>query len=131
MHSVHILYLTLLTISYRILLKQRKEFEYKINGITKNLQDFKDYIQYEKVLLKDIKIRRNKMRVMDRKNAIEFKISRRIKYLYDIALQRFSNDYQLSLQYFKFCKESIYTQAASHIIHNMIKVCMSLMSENA
>lgn len=115
--------LTLLYISNRTLLKQRRQFEYKINGITKNLQDFKDYIQYEKILLKDIKIRRNKMRVMERKNAIEFKILRRIKYLYDIALQRFSNDYQFSMQYFKFCKESIYTQAASHIMHNMIKVC--------
>lgn len=59
---------------------------------------------------------------MERKNAIEFKISRRIKYLYDIALQRFSNDYQLFMQYFKFCKESTYTQAASHVIQNMIKV---------
>lgn len=110
------------------MLKRRREFEYKINGITKSLQDFKDYIQYEKVVLKDIKIRRNKFRVMERKNAIEFKISQRIKYLYDIALQRFSNDYQFSLQYFKFCKDSIYTQAATNIIQNMIKVSIEIFN---
>lgn len=107
---------------YRIIAKKREEFEYKINGMTKNLQDFLDYINYERIILKDIKIRRNKFRVMDRKNAIEFKISKRIKYLYDIAIQRFSNDYQLFISYFKFCKESDYTGAASRIMETMIKV---------
>lgn len=103
-------------------MKKRKEFEYKINGITKNLQDYKDYIQYEKIVLKDTRLRRSKMRIAEKKGSIDFKIKRRIKYLYDIAIQRFSNDYQLSMAYFKFCKESGYGQAATHIIQNMIKV---------
>lgn len=103
-------------------MRKRKEFGYKINGVTKNLQDFKDYIRYEKILLKDIKLRRNKYRVADRKGGIEFKILKRIKNLYEISLQRFSNDFSLYLSYFKFCKESNYNRAAS-LIQNMIKVC--------
>lgn len=59
---------------------------------------------------------------MEKKSAIDFKILRRIKYLYDIALQRFPNEYQFSMSYFKFCKDSVYSQAATHVIQNMIKV---------
>ncbi|XP_018563302.1 U3 small nucleolar RNA-associated protein 6 homolog [Anoplophora glabripennis] len=105
----------------RAILKKRKHYEYKINGVSKNLQDFKNYIQYEKILLRDIKVRRNKYRVADRKNSIEFKILKRIKYLYEIALQRFSNDFALCLSYFKFCKEFNYNRPASLVIQNMIK----------
>ncbi|CAH1169626.1 unnamed protein product [Phaedon cochleariae] len=105
----------------RLIMKKRKHFECKINGAMKNIQDFKDYIQYEKVILKDIKLRRNKLRIADRKSSIEFKILKRIKYLYEIATQRFSNDFNLCLMYFKFCKESNYNQAASLVIQNMIK----------
>lgn len=107
---------------FRIIISKRREFEYKINGVTKHLQDFKDYINYEKAILKDIKIRRNKHRIMEKKNVIEFKISKRIKYLYGIALQRFSNDYQLSLAYFKFCKDFDYQRAASQAIQTILKV---------
>ncbi|XP_074042828.1 U3 small nucleolar RNA-associated protein 6 homolog [Leptinotarsa decemlineata] len=105
----------------RAIMKKRRHFECKINGVMKNLQDFKDYIQYEKILLRDIKLRRNKLRIADKKNSIEFKILKRIKYLYEIALQRFSNDFQLSLSHFKFCKESKFDQPASLVIQNMIK----------
>jgi U3 small nucleolar RNA-associated protein 6 len=106
----------------RLILKTRKEFEYKINGVSKNLQDFKEYILYEKVLLKQIHNRRDKNMIAERKSGIEYKILRRIKNLYEIALQRFSNDFSLCLSYFKFCKQSNYINAASVAVQNMIKV---------
>jgi hypothetical protein len=56
-------------------LKTRKEFEYKINGVSKNLQDFKEYILYEKVLLKQIHNRRDKNMIAERKSGIEYKNS--------------------------------------------------------
>ncbi|KAJ3634573.1 hypothetical protein MTP99_007523 [Tenebrio molitor] len=107
----------------RLILKTRKEFEYKINGVSKNLQDFKEYILYEKVLLKQIHNRRDKNMIAERKSGIEYKILRRIKNLYEIALQRFSNDFSLCLSYFKFCKQSNYINAASVAVQNMIKNC--------
>ncbi|XP_056634164.1 U3 small nucleolar RNA-associated protein 6 homolog [Diorhabda sublineata] len=105
----------------KAILKKRKHFECKINGVMKNIQDYKDYIQYEKTLLKDIKLRRNKLRIAERKSGIEVKILKRIKNLYEIASQRFSHDFNFSLAYFKFCKESNFNQAASLVVQNMIK----------
>lgn len=107
---------------FRIILKTCRHFENKINGPTKDLQDFKNYIQFEKNLLRDTKLRRNKLKIGAKKNKIEFKILKRIKYLYEIALQRFTNDFSLCLAYFKFCHESNYHQAASLAIQNMLKV---------
>ncbi|KAJ8976634.1 hypothetical protein NQ317_011141 [Molorchus minor] len=95
----------------REILRRRKHFGYKINGVIKNLQDYKDYIMYEKLILKTIKLRRNKYRVADRKNSLEFKIIKRIKHLYEVVLQRFSNDFSVYLSYFKFCKECNYNRA--------------------
>lgn len=100
----------------------RKEYEYKINGVSKNKQDFQDYINYEKMVLKQIHTTFNKNVNVDRRNAIEYKIIRRIKNLYEIGLQRFSNDVSFYLSYFKFCKQSNFINAANVAVQNMIKV---------
>ncbi|XP_044262071.1 U3 small nucleolar RNA-associated protein 6 homolog [Tribolium madens] len=107
----------------RLILKTRKEFEYKINGVSKNLQDFKEYIMYEKVLLKQIHNRRDKHMIAERKTSLEYKILRRIKNLYEIALQRFSGDFSLCLSYFKFCKQRNDINAANIAVQKMIKNC--------
>ncbi|EEZ99856.2 U3 small nucleolar RNA-associated protein 6 homolog [Tribolium castaneum] len=107
----------------RLILKNRKEFEYKINGVSKNLQDFMEYITYEKVLLKQIEHRRDKNTIAERKSSIEYKILRRIKNLYEIALQRFSGDFSLCLSYFKFCKQTHDINAANIALQTMIKNC--------
>ncbi|RZC34342.1 U3 small nucleolar RNA-associated protein 6 -like, partial [Asbolus verrucosus] len=50
-----------------LILKARKEFEYKINGVSKSLEDFKEYILYEKILLKQVYSRRDKSMISERK----------------------------------------------------------------
>lgn len=77
---------------------------------------------YEKVLLKQIHNRRDKLKIADRKSSIEYKIMKRIKNLYEIALQRFPGDFSFCLSYFKFCKQSNNINAASVVVQNMIKV---------
>ncbi|CAH1963929.1 unnamed protein product [Acanthoscelides obtectus] len=105
----------------RLILKTRKQHEYKINGVTKKLEDFMNYIMYEKAVLRDIRIRRNKLRIVDKKGAIEYSITKRIKHLYEIAIQNYSNDFPLCLSYFKFCKEANFHQRASLIIQSITK----------
>ncbi|CAH0546712.1 unnamed protein product [Brassicogethes aeneus] len=103
------------------LIKTRKDLECKVNGVNKNLIDFKAYIKHEKDLLKNIKLRRDKLKIFERKSGIEFKILKRIQTLYEISIQKFPNDYPLSLAYFKFCKDSNNTTALNHAINNILK----------
>nr|CAI5850416.1 unnamed protein product [Callosobruchus analis] len=105
----------------KLIVKTRREHEYKINGVTKHKEDYIAYIMYEKAVLKDIRIRRNKLRIADKKGSIEYKIMRRIKNLYENAIQRNSDDFSLCLSYFKFCKEANFHQSASLIVQNMTK----------
>ncbi|VEN40546.1 unnamed protein product [Callosobruchus maculatus] len=105
----------------KLIVKTRKEHEYRINGVTKHKEDYIAYIMYEKAVLKDIRIRRNKLGIADKKGAIEYKIIKRIHKLYENAIQRYSDDFPLSLSYFKFCKDANFQQTASLIIQNMTK----------
>ncbi|XP_022908505.1 U3 small nucleolar RNA-associated protein 6 homolog [Onthophagus taurus] len=100
------------------LLRRRKHYEYKINGITKNLNDYLDYIKYEYALLKLIKIRRANSKD---KCSGERKIITRIKRLYEVAVMRFPQHLQVSLDYFKFCKEVKFLSEVRSILSKMIK----------
>lgn len=101
---------------------KRKEFEYKIHSRLKDLQDFTDYISYEKCLLKDIKLRRNKFKRNEKKSNIEYVIIKRIKSLYEVALQRFPDEITLFYSFLKFCDKVNFANAASNVISTMIKV---------
>ncbi|XP_028134688.1 U3 small nucleolar RNA-associated protein 6 homolog [Diabrotica virgifera virgifera] len=103
------------------IIKKRKAFECKLNGVEKNLQHFKDYINYELSLLKDIKLRRKKLKISENKDKIEIRILNNIKSRYEIALQRFTNEMNFHLEYFKFCREYNFHQAACLCVQNMIK----------
>lgn len=108
--------------NYSYILKTREEFEYKINRVSKDLKDIKDYIIFEKVLLKQIHNRRDKKKISEDKSSVEYKILKRIKSLYELALQRFSNDFSMYLSYLKFCKQHTYVKVESIVVQNMIKV---------
>lgn len=114
--------------SDRQILKMRKHFEYKINGIAKNRQDFMDYIEHEKTLLQTIKHRRNTMKIGEKMGDIEHKIMNRVKELYETTIHRFPDDTTLCLAYFKFCKQANYMNAASVAISNMLKVSLIFFS---
>ncbi|XP_019876706.1 U3 small nucleolar RNA-associated protein 6 homolog [Aethina tumida] len=99
----------------------RKEFEYKVNGVNKNLVDFKAYIKHERDLMKQIKLRRDKKQIAERKGNLDAKVMKRIRTLYEVAIQKFPNDYALSLAYFKYCKVSTNAEALRYALNNLIK----------
>lgn len=79
------------------------------------------------VLLKNVRIRATKAHIADR-NSLEVKILRRIKKNYDLATSRYSNDYELAFNHFRFCKGSIFKNSADYIIQNMINVSILIKS---
>ena len=103
-------------------MKKRKEFEYKINGLTKNPEDFKDYITYESILLETIRLRRYEVRMGEGKCTLNYKILGRIRGLYEMAAQRFSNNLSICLEYFTFCQKENYINAASLAVTNLLQV---------
>lgn len=105
----------------RIIFKKRKQYEHKIHAVTKDLKNYQSYIAYESCLLKDIDLRRNKYKIGEKKNSIEHRIIKRIKLLYELALQRFTDDLSLFLAFLKFCKKVNYVNAASDTVASMIK----------
>ncbi|KAK4877294.1 hypothetical protein RN001_009800 [Aquatica leii] len=106
----------------RIILKRRKEFEHKIYAMAKDLKSYEDYITYERCLLKDIQLRRDKLKIGEKRNSIEHKIIKRIKVLYECAMQRFPTDVSVFLAFVKFCKKVNYINAAVETIAKMIKL---------
>lgn len=105
----------------RIIFKKRKQYEHKIHAVTKDLKNYQSYIGYESCLLKNIDLRRNKYKIGEKKNSIEHRIIKRIKFLYELALQRFTDDVSLFLAFLKFCKKVNYVNAASDTVASMIK----------
>lgn len=101
---------------------KRKNFEHKINASTKELKSFTDYIDYEQELLRNIRKRRDKRNIIDKKGSIENKIIRRIKNLYEIAFQRFPDDIPLLSSFLKFCKQINRINNACDVVSNMLKV---------
>lgn len=104
----------------RVVFKKRKEFEQKIHSVLKDVKSYEDYIIYEKSILKDIGIRREKHKIFEKKN-IELKIIKRIKTLYELALQH-TNDISLFLAFFKFCKKVNYVNDASDAVASLVQL---------
>uniref|UniRef100_A0A1Y1JV88 U3 small nucleolar RNA-associated protein 6 homolog n=1 Tax=Photinus pyralis TaxID=7054 RepID=A0A1Y1JV88_PHOPY len=104
----------------RVVFKKRKEFEQKIHSVLIDVKSYEEYIIYEKSLLKDIGLRRKKHKIFE-KNNIEYKIIKRIKTLYELALQR-TNDVSLILAFFKFCKRVNYVHDASDAIARLVQL---------
>lgn len=109
-------------ITFREILKRRKEFENKIHSVTKELKFYLAYINYEKALLKTVKLRRGKHKIKDGKEGIDYKIIKRIRVLYEIAIQRFHCDTLLFQEFLKFCKLVHLANSALDIISVILKV---------
>ncbi|KAF5273297.1 hypothetical protein FQR65_LT04719 [Abscondita terminalis] len=108
--------------NHRIILKRRKEFEHKIHAVSKDLKSYEDYITYERCLLKDIRLRRDKLKIGDKRSSIEHRIIKRVKVLYECAMRRFPTDVSIFLAFIKFCKKVNYASAAIETISRMIKL---------
>lgn len=98
----------------------RRNMESKINNVSKNIDDYRNYISHETVILKKIRRNRERNKIRDKKNSVDFSIIRRIRRLYETALQRFPAEYSFHEGYHKFCKEHEFTSTASQAVDNMI-----------
>lgn len=108
--------------SIRVLIAQRRNMESKIHKGSKHIRDFIKYINHETQLLKKIRKTRDKTKISDKKGSIDFCIIRRIKRLYQTAVQRFSSNFQLHKSYFEFLKEHKFNTDASLAVDNIIKM---------
>lgn len=103
------------------LVKKQFEFENKINSMNKSVQDFKEYIAYVVALYRIIKIRRNKVKIGDKKHHLEYRVLQRVKNLYEMAVQRFPQEVGLYFAFFQFCKEAAFQHATNKMCDMMIK----------
>ncbi|KAK9875362.1 hypothetical protein WA026_007760 [Henosepilachna vigintioctopunctata] len=107
----------------RRIIVARRHMETKINrNFSKNIDDYKSYIKHETVILEKIRKCRDKKKMSEKKSSVDYSIIKRIRRLYETALQRFPSDYSLHEGFFNFCKENSFNSTASQAIDNMIKV---------
>ncbi|XP_077296797.1 U3 small nucleolar RNA-associated protein 6 homolog [Arctopsyche grandis] len=88
----------------KMISKRRKDFEYKIHRRVRCKEDFLKYVGYECVLLQNIKLRREQNKISDKKNDIEYTISKRVIKLFKELITRFPNDLEIWLNFMEFCK---------------------------
>nr|XP_003705650.1 PREDICTED: U3 small nucleolar RNA-associated protein 6 homolog [Megachile rotundata] len=102
--------------------KKLKEYEYKIQRISKTKEDYLRYIQYEMDLLKLVKQRRDKFGINQKKSDIDLIITNKMNRLYMDAIYKFQDDIRFWIAYIKFCKHVHFHNNVSHILGRMLQV---------
>lgn len=103
-------------------METRKIHEKRIRSDPSNPTCFKDYISNEKCLLKSIAMRREKTKSDPKQGGIEHIILRRVKLLYEVAIEQFTTDSELFLSFLKFCKKVNYMRLATDTVSSMLEV---------
>lgn len=106
----------------RIVIKKRKEMEYRLRRMKKCKQDYLKYISYEDSLLQLVKIRRKKTGFNHRYKEIERSMASRIAGIYKNMVTRYKSDLQLWLSYIEFCRKQKWNGNVSSLFNNMLKV---------
>lgn len=107
---------------YSDIIRKRKEFEYKTERTMKEKQDFLRYINYEVKLLREIKLRRDKLRIGEKKSDIEYAIAKRVVKLYQIVLSYFQSDVRMWMSYINFCTQTKFTTVVTQAFKQMLQV---------
>ncbi|CAH1103478.1 unnamed protein product [Psylliodes chrysocephalus] len=98
----------------RNILQKRKQYEIKLRGPMQELMDYTKFIRFEKDLVRDVQIRRKKLKILEGRNNIELRLFKKIKNLFENAVRRFT-DYKLCLTYIRFCKSSNFEPDMEHV----------------
>ncbi|XP_073998199.1 U3 small nucleolar RNA-associated protein 6 homolog isoform X2 [Rhodnius prolixus] len=106
----------------RAITKKRKEFEYKMQRVTKCKEDIMRYIQYEMDLMKLIRQKRVEKGLNNKKNNVDYAIANHINKLFNQAIRRFPSDVRIWLSYIKFCKQVRFYTCASRILDQMLEL---------
>lgn len=101
---------------------KREDFEYKLRSVTKSLDHYLNYINYEIDVLTKIRTKRDQIEVGARKGGLEYKLIERVKNLYEQAVLRYPENFELCVNRFVFCKRINYVPAATTAIDFLLKV---------
>lgn len=106
----------------RQIAKMRKDYEMKMQRVTKNKEDCLRYIQYEMNLLKLVKMRRQKKGLkVSKSSSIDYAIANRLNKLFILAIRWFPSDVRIWLSYIKFCKQVRFYASASRVLDQMLE----------
>lgn len=106
----------------KIVIKKRKEMEYRLQRKKKSKENYMKYISYEESLLQLVKIRRQKIRFFGRYKEIERSIATRVAGLYKKVVDRNQSDLQLWLSYIEFCRKQKWKGTVSSLFAKMLQV---------
>jgi len=106
----------------KIIIKKRRDYEYKLQKRTKNKGDYLKYIQYEIDLLSLLRLRRQKIGYHHKKSEIDYTIAKRINKIFNMAISRFPVDTKIWLFQIEFCKKMKWNSSISQIFIKMLKV---------
>uniref|UniRef100_A0A0V0G6L9 Putative u3 small nucleolar rna-associated protein 6 log isoform x3 n=1 Tax=Triatoma dimidiata TaxID=72491 RepID=A0A0V0G6L9_TRIDM len=106
----------------RAITKKRKEYEYKMQRVSKCKEDIMRYIQYEMDLMKLIRQKRVEKGLNSKKNNVDYAIANHINKLFNQAIRRFPSDVRIWLSYIKFCKQVRFYTCASRILDQMLEL---------
>lgn len=81
-----------------------------------------EYIDYENKLLKEIKVRRERIQRTEKRTEIEYAIKKRIDKLYQIVISYFKNELNLWFMYLEFCKDANFIGKASQVLKELLQV---------
>lgn len=106
----------------RMVIKKRKEMEYRLQRMRKCKDDHLKYISYENSLLQLIRVRRKKVGFQHRFKEIERSIATRIAGKYRAVVHRNPSDVQLWLSYIEFCRKQKWSGTVSSLFGKMLQV---------
>ena len=106
----------------KLVIKKRKNFEYKMQKKQKQKNDILAYIKYESSLLNLIALRRDQAKYMNKKNEIDHAIAKRINKLFRILEHRFPADLMVWSSHMAFLKEMEWNESIGKIYRRMLQV---------
>lgn len=112
--------------NFRKLVETRRIYEYKLAGPNKTLEDFKQYIDYEMKTLKMLQERRRRHKCAEKKTDIDYRMRKRIKNLFEMALLKYADDIYLCLSYFEFGRTRNVSSASDSAVLTLMKVCTKI-----
>nr|BAN20997.1 hepatocellular carcinoma-associated antigen [Riptortus pedestris] len=106
----------------RNVMRKRKQFEYRLQRISKNKDDLLRYIQFEMDLLKMIRQKILEKGLTQKKNNLEYTVINHINKLFNLAIRRFASDVRIWLSYIKFCKQVRFYTCVSRILDQLLEL---------
>lgn len=108
----------------KAIVRQREDFEYKLQKMVRDKDDYLRYITYEMSLLQLLRMRRKKLSGSSHNSGLaknaEKAISKRIAAVYRSLIYKYISDVSLWLSYIDFCKDMGWRGTASGVYNQLL-----------